>query len=78
VVDGREEESRPTPDLESSIDGVRDLLDRLVENRRFSRDAVLDALLEIETYCQEWREALACDARREEAREGLDAPEDGE
>jgi hypothetical protein len=70
--------SRPALDLASSIDRVRGLVDRIVEEKRFSRDAVLDALLEIEAHCQEWREALACDARREEAREGLDAPEDGE
>ena len=65
MVDGREGKSRPTPDLESSIDGVRDLLDQLVENRRFARDTVLDALLEIETHCQEWRAALACITKRE-------------
>lgn len=70
--------SRPTLDLDSSIDRVRGLVDRILEDRRFSREAVLDALLEIETHCQEWREALACEARREEAREGLDALEDGE
>jgi hypothetical protein len=57
--------SRPTLDLASSIDRVRGLVDRIVEDERSSRDAVLDALLEIETYCQEWREVLACDARRE-------------
>lgn len=70
--------SRPTLDLDASIDRVRGLVDRILEDRRFSREAVLDALLEIETHCQEWREALACDARREETREGLDALEDGE
>ena len=57
--------SRPTLDLDASIDRVRGLVDRILEDRRFSREAVLDALLEIETHCQEWREALACDARRE-------------
>ena len=57
--------SRPTLDLDASIDRVRGLVDRILEDRRFSREAVLDALLEIETHCQEWREALACEARRE-------------
>ena len=67
--------SRPALDLASSIDRVRGLVDRIVEEKRFSRDAVLDALLEIETHCQEWREALAS---RHEEREGLDDPEGGE
>jgi hypothetical protein len=53
--------SRPTLDLDSSIDRVRGLVDRILEDRRFPREAVLDALLQIETYCQ----ALACEARRE-------------
>lgn len=57
--------SRPTLDLDASIDRVRGLVDRILEDRRFPREAVLDALLEIETHCQEWREALACEARRE-------------
>ena len=57
--------SRPTLDLDSSIDRVRGLVDRIYEDRRFPREEVLDALLQIETYCQEWREALACDTRRE-------------
>lgn len=71
--------SRPAHlDLSSSIERIRGSVDRLVEDTRFSRDAVFDALLEVETHCQEWREALASDARREREREGLDGPEEGE
>lgn len=66
--------SRPALDLKSEIHRALRAVDRLVEDERFSRDAVLDALLDIETHCQEWREALASDARRE----ALDGAGDGE
>lgn len=61
----------PAKQLSVIIEG---LVDHLVEDPESSRDAVLDALLDIETHCQEWREALASDARRE----ALDGAGDGE
>ena len=70
--------SRPIYSLDASVERIRGLLDRIIEDDRFSQESVVEALMEIETHCQEGREALACDARREEAREGLDALEDGE
>lgn len=66
--------SRPVYSLDASVERIRGQIDRLVEDDRFSHDTVFDALLEIETHCQEWREAIS--ARKPGAR--LDASGDGE
>jgi hypothetical protein len=67
--------SRPIYSLDASVERIRGLLDRIIEDDRFSQESVVEALTEIETHCQEGREALAS---RHEEREGLDDPEGGE
>ena len=66
--------SRPAYPLNAALERIRGQVDRLVEDDRLTRDEVFDALLEVETHCQEWRESLASRTQGEP----LDAPEEGE